>query len=103
LLAGPPILDFVADQGEDYFNGDFLQDIAETRLLDLGGHALWEDARHEAGAYVDEHYPWDRAGDEPRSGSALTSPCCGSARMQRSRYVPTDSRAARPHVRRGWD
>lgn len=50
---------------EDYFGGDFLQDLAETRLLDLGGHALWQDARHEAGAYVDEHYPWDGAGGEP--------------------------------------
>lgn len=50
---------------DDYFNGDFLQDIAEKRLLDLGGHALWQDARHEAGAYVDERYPWDGFGDEP--------------------------------------
>lgn len=50
---------------EDYFGGDFLQDLAEKRLLDLGGHDLWQDARHEAGAYVDEHYPWDGTGGEP--------------------------------------
>jgi hypothetical protein len=54
----------VADD-EDYFGGDFLQDLAEKRLLDLGGDALWQDARHEAGAYVDERYPWDGTGDEP--------------------------------------
>jgi hypothetical protein len=46
---------------DDYYNGDFLQDIAEKRLLDSGGHALWEALRHEAGAYVDKAYPWATA------------------------------------------
>jgi hypothetical protein len=50
---------------DDYFGGDYLQDICEMRLLDCGGQALRDDAHDEAGRYVDENYPWNGRGDEP--------------------------------------
>ena len=50
---------------DDYYSGDYLQDILEGELLDLGGKRLLDDAHHEAGQYVDSCYPWDGAGDEP--------------------------------------
>lgn len=51
--------------GEDYYGGDYLQDIAEQRLLQLGGEKLRQAAHDEAGRYVDEAHPWDGAGDQP--------------------------------------
>jgi hypothetical protein len=42
---------------DDYFSGEYLQDIVESDLLD--------EAHDEAGAYVDQHFPWDGRGDEP--------------------------------------
>jgi hypothetical protein len=36
---------YTADDPDDYFDGDFLQDILEGQLLKLGGHDLWHDAR----------------------------------------------------------
>ena len=50
---------------EDYYGGDYLQDICESALVEIGGQALLEDAQDEAGAYVDQHDPWDGRGDEP--------------------------------------
>ncbi|MFR9807404.1 hypothetical protein ACL02T_34710 [Pseudonocardia sp. RS010] len=50
---------------EDYYGGDYLQDIAEHRLLECGGEQLRLAAHDEAGRYVDERYPWDGLGDEP--------------------------------------
>jgi hypothetical protein len=53
----------VAD--DDYFSGEYLQDILESDLLELGGQRLLDEAHDEAGAFVDAHYPWDGRGDEP--------------------------------------
>ena len=50
---------------EDYSGGDYLQDIYEAALIEIGGQSLLEDAQDEACAYVDQHYPWDGRGDEP--------------------------------------
>ncbi|GAA4554778.1 MULTISPECIES: hypothetical protein [Pseudonocardia] len=49
----------------DYYTGEYLQDIAETRLLEIGGERLRRLAHDEAGRYVDERYPWDGQGAEP--------------------------------------
>lgn len=55
------------DQSEanDHYGGDFLQDMLEGDLVELGGEQLLSDARDEAAQYVDEVYPWDGHGDEP--------------------------------------
>lgn len=52
-------------QEREYFGGDYLQDMLELELLEVGGQQLLDDAQDEAGAYVDEAYPWDGRGDEP--------------------------------------
>jgi hypothetical protein len=39
--------------------GEYLQDICEAALLELGGQQLLDDAHTEAAAHVDEHHPWD--------------------------------------------
>ena len=41
----------------DYVSGEYLQDILESDLLELGGQRLLDEARDEAGAFVDAHYP----------------------------------------------
>lgn len=46
-------------------SGEFLQDITEGWLLDLGGEEVRLAAHDEAGRYVDVHYPWNGLGDEP--------------------------------------
>lgn len=50
---------------EDYYSGDYLQDVLEGELLDVGGKRLLDDAHIEAGHYVEDAYPWDGHGDEP--------------------------------------
>lgn len=50
---------------DDYYSGDYLQDILEGQLLDLGGKRLLDDAHHEADHHVNSHHPWDGDGDEP--------------------------------------
>ena len=50
---------------DDYFSGEYLQDILESDLLELGGQELLVEAHDKAGAYVDQHFPWDGRGDEP--------------------------------------
>jgi hypothetical protein len=50
---------------DDYFGGDYLQDIAEIRLTELGGQELLDAGHNAARAYVAEAYPWDGEGDEP--------------------------------------
>lgn len=50
---------------EDYYSGDYLQDILEGELLGLGGKRLLDDAHHEAGQHVNACYPWDGEGEEP--------------------------------------
>jgi hypothetical protein len=50
---------------EDYYSGEYLQDIAESALLELAGQQLRDAAHAAAGAHVDQHYPWDGTGDEP--------------------------------------
>jgi hypothetical protein len=52
-------------EDDDYYSGDYLQDILEGELLDLGGKWLLDDAHYEASQYVNDSYPWDREGDEP--------------------------------------
>jgi hypothetical protein len=59
-----PLADEAAVPGDDYMAG-YLQDELELDLLALGGQQLLDDARFEAGDYVDQEYPWDGAGDEP--------------------------------------
>ncbi|GAA2887351.1 hypothetical protein GCM10010472_52080 [Pseudonocardia halophobica] len=51
--------------GEDYYGGEYLQDMAEQRLIEFGGERLRLAAHDLAGRYVDERYPWDGRGDEP--------------------------------------
>ncbi len=53
------------DLDVDYYGGDYLQDIVETALIEVGGQALLNQAHEAAGAYVDRHYPWDGAAAEP--------------------------------------
>jgi hypothetical protein len=36
---------------DDYFSGEYLQDILESDLLELGGQQLLDEARDEAGAF----------------------------------------------------
>ena len=48
-----------------YFTGDYLHDILEVMLFELGGQQLLDDAHREAAALVEAHYPWDGVGDEP--------------------------------------
>jgi hypothetical protein len=50
--AGAIILHRVAG---DYYGGDYLQDICESALIEIGGQALLGDAQDEACAYVDQH------------------------------------------------
>jgi hypothetical protein len=50
---------------DDYYGGEYLQDMAESALLEVGGQELRDAAHDAAGAYVDQCYPWDGAGDEP--------------------------------------
>lgn len=50
---------------DDYYGGEYLQDIAEIRLRDLGGQELLDAGRDEARAYVAQAYPWNGEGDEP--------------------------------------
>jgi hypothetical protein len=55
----------VADADLSYFTGDYLHDILEVMLLELGGQQLLDDAHREAAAHVEAHYSWDGVGDEP--------------------------------------
>lgn len=50
---------------DDYYSGDYLQDLLEGELLDIGGKRLLDDAHIEAGRYVEDAHPWDGEGDEP--------------------------------------
>jgi hypothetical protein len=50
---------------DDYFSGEYLQDIAESALLELGGQQLLDQAHDAAGAFVDQHHPWHGDGAEP--------------------------------------
>jgi hypothetical protein len=50
---------------DEYETGEALQDQLQLSLIELGGQDLLDRAHDEAGAYVDEHYPWDGHGDEP--------------------------------------
>jgi len=50
---------------EDYYSGEYLQDVLEADLLELGGQELLDVAHAEAARHVDEHHPWDGRGDEP--------------------------------------
>jgi hypothetical protein len=52
------------DGDSGYYSGEYLQDVLEVTLLELGCEELLSDAHNEAGAYVDEHYPWTGSGDE---------------------------------------
>ena len=63
----------MADADLSYFTGDYLHDILEVMLLELGGQQLLDDAHREAAAHVDAHYPWDGVGDEP--GPRLSAYC----------------------------
>jgi hypothetical protein len=53
------------DMDDDYYSGDYLQDILEGQLLDLGGKQLLDDAHYEASQYVGSYHAWDGHGDEP--------------------------------------
>lgn len=53
-----------AGQG-DYYSGEYLQDIAEHRLLEDGGPELLQAAHDEAAARVDVLHPWHGQGVEP--------------------------------------
>lgn len=70
-----------------YYSGEYLQDILEVALLELGGEELLRDAHDEAGAFVDEHYPWNGTGDEPEA--RVSAYCAGLWRRARnlSRFV----------------
>jgi hypothetical protein len=68
---------------DDYFSGEYLQDILDSDLLELGGQQLLDEARDEAGAFVESHYPWDGRGDEP---AGRVSACC-SVLWQRAEAV----------------
>jgi hypothetical protein len=50
---------------DDYYSGDYLQDVLEGQLLELGGKWLLDDAHHEADQHVRTFHPWDGEGDEP--------------------------------------
>jgi hypothetical protein len=64
---------------DEYCGGEYLQDIAESALLELGSQELRDAAHEAAGAHVDQVYPWDGVGDEPEQRvSAYTSASCGS-------------------------
>ena len=52
---------------EDYYNGDYLQDVAESRLLELGGRELLAHAQRYAGENADVMHPWDGTGPEPEA------------------------------------
>jgi hypothetical protein len=52
-------------EAEEYYGGDYLQDILVADLLQLGGPNLLDQAHDQAGLYVDERYPWDGHGNEP--------------------------------------
>ena len=79
---------------EDYYGGDYLQDICESALVEIGGQALLEDAQDEAGAYVDQHYRGMAAAMNRPSGCPRTAPCCGSGRSWRARSAFTPRAAA---------
>ncbi len=66
---------FGVDEPLDSVTGDYLQDILETDLLELGEPVLLDAAHREAGANVDEHYPWDGQGDEP--AERVSAYCAG--------------------------
>lgn len=53
------------DDPDDYYGGDYLQDIAEIRLREFGGQKLLDSGHDAARAYVAQAYPWDGEGDEP--------------------------------------
>ena len=55
------------DGPDDYYNGEYLQDVAEYRLLELGGRELLDHARDYAGANADTMHPWDGTGPEPEA------------------------------------
>lgn len=48
-------------------SGEFLQDVAESRLIEIGGQALLDRAQYAAGLTVDALYPWDGLGAEPEA------------------------------------
>ncbi len=52
---------------DDYYSGDYLQDMAEARLIELGGQHLLGQAHDYAGANADLLHPWDGIGVEPEA------------------------------------
>ena len=64
----------VADADPGYYTGDYLQDILEVMLLELGGQQLLNDAHREAAAHVEARsHPWNGVGDEP--GARVSAYC----------------------------
>jgi hypothetical protein len=50
----------VGGSDEDYYNGNYLRDILEADLLELGGQELLDTAHDEAARHVDKAYLSDR-------------------------------------------
>lgn len=51
---------------DGYYGGEYLQDVAETGLVEVGGETLLDAAHDAAAAYVAWRYPWTGEGAEPR-------------------------------------
>ena len=49
-----------------YYGGEYLQDVAESGLVEVGGQALLDAAHDAAAAYVAWRYPWTGEGEEPQ-------------------------------------
>ena len=87
---------------EDYYSGEYLQDILVSDLLELGGQELLDLAHDEAARHVDEHHPWDGRGDEPAERvsayCAVLWQVAEAIRVQRgeTQELPGDSSAADP-------
>ena len=56
----PEIVSNMDDAG--YYSTQYLQDILELRLLELGGEEQVSDAHDETAAHVDRHHPRDGCG-----------------------------------------
>lgn len=49
-----------------YYGGEYLQDVAETGLVEVGGETMLDAAHDAAAAYVAWRYPWSGEGTEPQ-------------------------------------
>ncbi len=62
-----PDADRASEEADYRASGEFLQDVVETRLIELGGQPLLDPAHDYAGSNADLLHPWDGIGDEPEA------------------------------------